>query len=105
MAIRRRRVIWALRARAALDEAIGYVAADAPDTAAALLDRVLEAAASLEELSDRGRIVPELADLRLRELIARPYRLLYEVADDEVQIVGLLHERRDFAEWQREQGY
>jgi len=75
-----------------------------PDTAASLLHRVLDAAASLAELSARGRILPELADPGLRELIVRPYRVLYEVADGEVQIVGLLYERRDFAEWRREQG-
>jgi plasmid stabilization system protein ParE len=104
VAARRRRVVWALRARRALDEAIGYVAAEAPETAAALLARVLDAAASLAELSERGQMVPEMGDPTLRELLVRPYRLLYEVAGDQVQIVGLLHVRRDFVEWERQQG-
>jgi len=76
------------------------VAADAPETAAALLVRVLEAAASLAELSERGRMVPEIGDPGLRELIVHPYRLLYEVTARQVQIVGLLHQRRDFADWE-----
>ena len=103
MVARRRRVVWALRARQALDEAIGYVAADAPETAAALLGRLLDAATSLAELSERGRVVPEMQDPGLRELIVRPYRLFYEVTGDQVQIVGLLHERRDFSHWERQQ--
>lgn len=58
--------------------------------------RVIERADSLAELSERGRIVPELGDPSLRELLVNPYRLLYEVDEREVCIVGFLHQRQDF---------
>ena len=102
MAPRGRRVVWALRARRALEEAVEYVAADSPQAAAAIVTQVLAAAASLTDLSDRGRIVPELADPILRELLVDPYRLLYEVHGDLVWIVGFLHQRRDFERWRRD---
>jgi plasmid stabilization system protein ParE len=79
MATRRRRVVWALRARRAVDDALTYIADDSPQAAADLAGRVIERAESLATLSERGRIVPELADPSLRELIVAPYRLLYEV--------------------------
>jgi plasmid stabilization system protein ParE len=66
-----------------------------------LLTRLLEAAGGLAELSDRGRVVPELGDPVLRELLVDPYRLLYEVHADDVQVVALLHQRREFERWRR----
>lgn len=60
MAAGRRRVIWSEAARDSLDEAIGFIAEDAPQVAAALLDRILAAAESLDELGERGRVVQRL---------------------------------------------
>jgi plasmid stabilization system protein ParE len=59
MGPRRRRVAWSEGAHRELDEAIGYVARD---SAARLLNRLLGAAESLAELSERGRTLPELGD-------------------------------------------
>lgn len=101
MAPRHRRVVWTVGARVALGEAIAYVAGEAPGRARALLERVLHSAASLADLSERGRIVPESDDPAVRELLVRPYRLLYRVNPGEVQIIALLHERRSFDHWCR----
>jgi plasmid stabilization system protein ParE len=103
VAARRRRVVWTDRARDALDEAIAYVAQDSPQLAQRLAARILEAAESLERLSERGRIVPELDDSSIRELLPHPYRIIYRVHESEVAILALLHEARDFAKWQGEQ--
>lgn len=46
----------------------------------------------------RGRIVPELRDLALepwRELIERPFRIIYRISDARVLIVAVLDGRRD----------
>ena len=77
MGTRRRRVVWARRAQEALDQAIGYVAIDSPGDARSLLTRVLDKAASLDELSERGSPVAELEDDTYRELLVDPYRLIY----------------------------
>lgn len=62
---RRRVVVWSSSARDDLDEAIAYVAEGSPNNAADLLGRLLQAADSLDELSERGRIVPERSDSRM----------------------------------------
>lgn len=98
-----REVVWSQRARDALDEAIGYIWQDAPDSARRLLDRVINTAATLESLSDRGRVVPELADPTYRELLVHPYRLIYQIRGGTVVILALLHEARDFAKWRRDE--
>jgi plasmid stabilization system protein ParE len=86
-----------------VDDALTYIAQDSPRAAANLAVQVIERADSLALLSERGRIVPELEDPTLRELIVGPYRLLYEVHDVEVRIVGFLHGRQDFTTWRRDQ--
>ena len=103
MASRRCRVVWTERARDALDDAITYVAKDSPQAARRLAERILDAAASLEHLSERGRIVPELKDPSVRELLVHPYRVIYEIHQSDVAILALLHEARDFARWRGEQ--
>ena len=99
MVDRRRRVVWSDAALRALEEAATYVAADAPDAARRLVERVLTAADSLQLLATRGRTVPELSKPGVRELLVRPFRLIYQVQGAEVQILALLHQARDFDRW------
>ena len=101
MGPRRRRVTWSEGAHRELDEAIGYIAEESPRNAVALLERILEAAVSLEELSERGRVLPELGNPTIREIQIEPYRLIYAVEESLVVILGLLHGRRDFDRWGR----
>jgi hypothetical protein len=67
------------------------------------LTAALKAAASLETLAKRGRIVPELADPEIRELLVLKFRLLYRVSRDRVTILAFLRGVRDFASWSRDQ--
>jgi toxin ParE1/3/4 len=99
MAARVREVVWAQSARDALDEVIEYIARDSRQAAVQVLEEALRAGASLATLSERGRIVPELNDPTIRELLVFKYRLLYEVEDRRVLIVAFLHGARDFATW------
>ena len=96
MAARRRRVEWTRRAVDALEEALAFVATDSPPAAERLLDRLLRAAASLSELTERGRRLPELNDPNVREPIIPPYRLIYEYDAESVRILALLHDAQDF---------
>jgi toxin ParE1/3/4 len=96
MGSRRRRVSWTEQALVSLDESLAYVAADSPAAAEQLLLRLLDSAASLSELTERGRIVPEIAEPQLRELIVAPYRLVYEYDEAHVRIIALLHTVQEF---------
>ena len=96
MAARVRSVVWAFSAQADLDEVIGYIRQDSPTAAADLLEKTLQAAATLSTFAERGRIVPESDDPAIRELFVFRYRLMYEVRADQVVIVAFLHGARDF---------
>ena len=99
MAGRTRRVVWGQGARNALDAAVAYIAEDSPEGAKKVLDVVLRTASSLDALSERGRVVPEVSDPTIREAFVYSYRLMYRVTDEEVQIVGFVHGAREFRRW------
>jgi toxin ParE1/3/4 len=89
----RREVIWTTSARNELDDIVGYIAKDAPLSALACLEEVL---ATADTLAKRGRMVPELQNPRIRELFIKHYRLLYEIEDRAVYVLGLIHGAREF---------
>ena len=98
-----RRVVWAESAQHALEEVLGDIAAMSPDGAVRVLTRALETAESLSTLAERGRVVPEIGESTLRQLLVYDYRLLYRVREDRVVIRAFLHGARDFSTWRREQ--
>ena len=102
MAARRRRIVWAQAARQALDDAIGHIAEDSRDAARRILTRALEAASTLTSFAERGRVVPELGDPAVREVFVYSYRLLYEIRNDTVVVIGFVHGARDFNDWWRQ---
>ena len=89
------RVTWTEHAYAQLDEAMAFIARDRPNTAMTWLERILDAAQDLDELTERGRIVPEFARDDVRELIISPYRLIYRSDQAGVTVTMVVHERRE----------
>ena len=96
MAEERREVVWTTSARNELDDIVTYIAKDAPLSALAFLEEVLDTADSLVTLAARGRVVPELQNPFIRELFIKHYRLLYEIQDRAVYVLGFIHGARDF---------
>lgn len=96
MAEERREVIWTTSARNELDDIVTYIAKDAPLSALAFLEDVFNIADTLGTLAKRGRVVPELQNPYIRELFIKPYRLLYEIQDRAVYVLGLVHGARNF---------
>ena len=95
MAARQRSVVWTDQAQRMLDAVVGYVAQDSRPAAQRLLIQALDTAASLDTLSERGRVVPEFSQPAVRELFVQRYRLIYEVTPVEVQILAFVHGARD----------
>ena len=88
-------VAWSEEAIADLEALTEYIARDSAYYAAAFVQKILDSARSLGELSKRGRIVPEIAHDNIREIFVREYRLVYNVEESRVVILGLIHGKRD----------
>jgi plasmid stabilization system protein ParE len=97
-ASRRYLVRWADAAARDLEEIASFVARESPENAQRLLAKLEAAAASLELHPRRGRIVPELMFFglrRWRELVVRPYRLVYRIGTRSVIVLAVFDGRRD----------
>ncbi|MBI4725692.1 type II toxin-antitoxin system RelE/ParE family toxin [candidate division TA06 bacterium] len=100
-----RKVIWSYEATEDLDALAEYIAKDSLFYAAAVAQEILDVSRSLNDFSERGRIVPELGNPKIRELIIRDYRLIYSIEQVRVVIVALVHGARDLkALWEKGNG-
>lgn len=89
-----REVIWTDPAWEDLEAAAQYIARDSEAYAVAFVEEIKDAAASLSEMAERGQIVPELGDASIRELLVRPYRLVYQLTERQVRILAIIHGAR-----------
>ena len=89
-----RAVRWSPEALDDLDEIAGSIARNAPLHANVVTARVFELANGLSELSERGRIVPELNRRDMREVFIYSYRIIYRVEEETVVIWSVVHGAR-----------
>lgn len=88
------RVHWTPQASKDLDAIHGYISRDAPGYAQVFVARLIVAVDQLETFVESGRIVPEVGDPTLRELIRSMYRIVYRVRDGHAEIITVHHSAR-----------
>jgi plasmid stabilization system protein ParE len=93
-----KRIIWSPRAIADLEAVRGHIAYDSELYAGLMVSRLVAAPDRLIHFPELGRIVPEFGERTLRELIVRPYRIVYRLRGDDVEIVTVFHGARMFPE-------
>jgi toxin ParE1/3/4 len=89
-----REIVWTDPAWEDLTAAAEYIARDSEAYAAAFVQEMNDAASSLSEMAERGQIVPEFGDASIRELLVRPYRLVYHLNARRVTILAVIHGAR-----------
>jgi toxin ParE1/3/4 len=99
-----RKVVWTETAWHDLERSADYIAENSPGYAAAFVRNIRENARSLDVLTLRGRMVPELGESKVREILIGNYRLIYEVHERTIYILGLIHGARDLAALWRLEG-
>lgn len=85
------RITWAPQAIEDVEAIRAYVARDSVHYADLLVERLVSAVARLENHPLSGRVVPEVGDESLREVIHRNYRIVYRVTSNAVEIVTVFH--------------
>ncbi|MCR4346772.1 MAG: type II toxin-antitoxin system RelE/ParE family toxin [Sulfuricaulis sp.] len=85
------RVIWTPEAQAHLDSIYYYLKRDAPFYANGVVDKLTRRSEQLIRHPRSGRIVPKYDDENLREIIVHPYRLIYRLKPDYIDIIAVFH--------------
>jgi len=96
--MKRYSVRWAAVARDDLDRIVNYVALNSVANALAVAARIEALSEGLHAFPGRGRVVPELARHGIREWLQvtePPWRLVYRIDKNRVEIVALVDGRRN----------
>lgn len=88
------KLIWSPQSLRDLQSIRDYVAADSPRYAALVVERILQGVERLTSFPESGRIVPERNDPQLREVIVRPYRVVYRIRSGVVEIATVFRASR-----------
>ena len=92
-------VVWTEPAIVDLESVHAYIGQNSEHAADAVVARLLTAGGRAGEFPEVGRMIPEREDPAYREVILRPYRILYRLMPgDEVHILRVLHGARSFPE-------
>jgi len=89
-------VKWSVPARNDLKQIHDYIAKDSEYYAQNVIQEIVAKTEALTEHPEIGRIVPEIGDQNIRELIIYSYRLIYESSVADIEILAIIHGRRDF---------
>lgn len=96
------RIRWSVEAADDLASIHAHIARNSPRYAAATAGRIVAAVDRLAEFPESGRVVPELGDPAVREVIVGAYRVVYEVRPDSwAEVLTVFHGARRFPDLSR----
>ena len=87
-------LIWTRRAIEDVQSIKQFIAQDSPHYADLVIQRLIASVERLPALPQSGRIVPEINDSTIREVIHGSYRIVYRLIRAEIHIVTVHHAAR-----------
>ncbi|MDP2862884.1 MAG: type II toxin-antitoxin system RelE/ParE family toxin [Desulfobacterales bacterium] len=85
------RIIWSPLSVDRASEIADYIARDKPAAAEKWVNTVFSKVEHLKSSPEIGRIVPEINDIRFRELIYGNYRIIYRIEKNQISILTIRH--------------
>lgn len=85
------KLIWSPLSLDRASEIIDYISLDNPSAAKRWLNAVFYKVEQLISSPELGRIVPEIADSKFREIIYGNYRIIYHLEPTTISILTILH--------------
>ena len=89
-------IVWSQTGAEDLRQIVQFIATDDPGAAARLADRIVGRIEIASELPFSNRSAPEKAEQCLREIILKPYRIVYHVDErqETIHILRVWHAAR-----------
>ena len=88
------RVYWSQEAARRLREISTYITKESPSAARHVAATLLRRSRTLAQPPLAGRRLPEYLGIDLRELLERPYRIIYAVTSAGIEVVTVMHYRQ-----------
>jgi addiction module RelE/StbE family toxin len=88
-------IIWSPRSLKDIDEIADYISRDSFQYAEAQVSQFFSKVKIIEKQPLAGRMVPELKEFSLRQLLCGHYRIIYEIINPEqVGVITIHHQSR-----------
>lgn len=84
-------VHWTDTAVAHLVAIYERIAQDAPVYAQRMIDRLTKRSEQIATFPESGRMVPEYEAPDIREVIESPYRIIYRIKVDQIDVLAVVH--------------
>jgi addiction module RelE/StbE family toxin len=88
------RVTWSPEALEDLESIAEYIERDSSFYAQSVVSKILGASRKIKDFPLIGRMVPELGDEKIRERFIYSYRLVYQIRQQNILIVAIIHGKR-----------
>ncbi len=88
------RVHWTNNAVDHLVNIYEYISLNSPTYAKGMVDRITRRSSQIAGNPLSGRMVPEYQAQDIRELIEKPYRIIYRIKQDQIDILAVIHGAR-----------
>ena len=85
------KIIWSEKALKDIEEIVSYISKDSELYAVNFASKIISSIDALKLFPEMGRVVPEYHDPKIREIIYRNYRIVYQVTERAVEIVTVFH--------------
>jgi len=89
-------VKWSGPAKKDLRQIYSYIAKDSKYYAKNVAQNIVAKTEKLKDFPEIGRVAPEIGDPNVRELFVYSYRLVYEIKSGGIEILAIIHGKRDF---------
>jgi plasmid stabilization system protein ParE len=87
-------IVWTARARRDLIEIGDFIARDKPGAASSWVRLLIDAVENAARMPFAGRVVPELGQPDVREVIRRNYRIVYRARERQIVMLTVFDGRR-----------
>jgi toxin ParE1/3/4 len=68
-----------------------YIGWSSPEYALRIVDRLTKRSRQIAAFPQSGRIVPEVELPQIREVLEGPYRVIYHIKPDQLDIIAVIH--------------
>jgi len=89
------KVHWTDTAEGHLDAIYAHIALDSPAYAKRMVDRLTRRSQQIADFPLSGRRVPEYDTNQIREVIEGPYRIIYHIKPEQIDVVAVIHGAMD----------
>ncbi len=88
------KIVWSDSAKTQLKWIKDYISQQSPDYGKLTAKKIVHRVSTITDFPMAGRVVPEYGHEQIREVHSNPYRILYHISGDRIEILAVVHSRQ-----------